>query len=337
MPGEDKMKIRCKFALIVALLFFMTMMSNELPAFAEPELSLEQAIQNIQECDSKIDNNIDKLNKIKEEVSQKEKQIKDNEEQLKIAKEDVEEKDKKLADRLKGIQLNGGVQSTTLQYLDALISSGNVLEAMNKASLIYKICENDKNLILEAKESEKRIIEVKEEIEKEKADLQKNENDIRSQVIELEDQKDKLLKYIKQNNILLSSNTGITIPVTLSSDIAGQTRSLIEEAEKYLKVPYLWGGESPTGFDCSGLIQYVFKSQGIYVPRISQDQQSFAKKISISEIKPGDLVFNKPSESTHVGMYIGDDMYIQAPRTGDVVKISRLSRSNMKYVGRVLN
>ena len=121
MPGEDKMKIRCKFALIVALLFFMTMMSNELPAFAEPELSLEQAIQNIQECDSKIDNNIDKLNKIKEEVSQKEKQIKDNEEQLKIAKEDVEEKDKKLADRLKGIQLNGGVESTTLQYLDASI------------------------------------------------------------------------------------------------------------------------------------------------------------------------------------------------------------------------
>jgi cell wall-associated NlpC family hydrolase len=104
-----------------------------------------------------------------------------------------------------------------------------------------------------------------------------------------------------------------------------------------LKVPYLWGGESPSGFDCSGLIQYVFKSQGIYIPRISQDQQRFAKTISISEIKPGDLVFNKPSESTHVGMYIGDDMYIQAPRTGDVVKISRLSRSNMKYVGRVLD
>ena len=56
-----------------------------------------------------------------------------------------------------------------------------------------------------------------------------------------------------------------------------------------------------------------------------------------TEVKPGDLVFNKLSESTHVGMYIGDDMYIQAPRTGDVVKISRLSRSNMKYVGRVLD
>ena len=84
-------------------------------------------------------------------------------------------------------------------------------------------------------------------------------------------------------------------------------------------------------------MQYVFNSQGIEIPRVSEDQQSAATTISISEIKPGDLVFNKASNSTHVGMYIGNDMYIQAPHTGDVIKISKLSTSNMKYVGRVLN
>ena len=84
-------------------------------------------------------------------------------------------------------------------------------------------------------------------------------------------------------------------------------------------------------------MQYVFAAEGISIPRVSQDQQSFATKITMSEIKPGDLVFNKPSCATHVGMYIGNDMYIHAPHTGDVVKISQLSTSNMKYVGRVLN
>ena len=84
-------------------------------------------------------------------------------------------------------------------------------------------------------------------------------------------------------------------------------------------------------------MQYVFNSQGINIPRTSEEQQSAATTISMSEIKPGDLVFNKASDATHVGMYIGNDMYIQAPHTGDVIKISNLSTSNMKYVGRVLN
>lgn len=331
------MKIKCKISLMVILLLFITVINNEFPAFAEPELVLEQAIQNIEECDNRINYNIDKLNKLKEEIFKKKNNIKDNEEQLKIAQENVENKNSRLSGRLKGIQLNGGIEVTSIQYLDAIFTSGNILDAIKKASLIYQICESDKNLILEAKESRQKILEVKKEIEKEKADLQKNEEDIEKQVKELEYQKEKLLKYVKENNEVLNRDLGIIVPITLSSDITGQAKSLIEEAEKYLKVPYLWGGESPEGFDCSGLIQYVFKTQGIDVPRISQDQQSFAIPLSMAEIKPGDLVFNKSSESTHVGLYIGADMYIQAPRTGEVVKISRLSKSNMKYVGRVLN
>jgi cell wall-associated NlpC family hydrolase len=332
------MKRKYKIASIVSLVFFMTVTSSNLPAYAEPdELSLEQAVQNIEEYDSEIQSNMDKLDNLKEQILEKENDIKDNENQLESAQKEVEEKDNQLAERLKGIQLNGGVQITSLKYLDALISSGDILDALKRVSLVYQICTSDKNLILEAKESKIKLLEVKENIEKEKTELQKSEEDVEKQIKDLEDQKNELLKYVQDNSVLLSGDTGITVPITPSSDITDEAKPLIEEAEKYLKVPYLWGGESPEGFDCSGLMQYVFKSQGIDIPRISQDQQSFAKPISMAEIKPGDLVFNKSSESTHVGMYIGDDMYIQAPHTGDVVKISRLSKSNMKYVGRVLN
>lgn len=332
------MKNKYKTAIAATLIVLTTVTSNSVTAFAEPnELSLEQVVQNIQEFDSEIEYNMDKLNQYKEQIIEKENAIKDNQNQLTIAEKNVEEKDKQLEERLKGIQLNGGVESTPMQYLNVLFSSGDFLDAVKKAYLISQICTSDKNLISDAKESKQKIIEVKENIEKENVELQKNKADVEKQITDLEDEKTKLLNYIQENNQLLSSGTDGVVPVTLPSDISDKAKAVIEESEKYLKVPYLWGGTTPAGFDCSGLMQYVFNSQGISIPRTSQEQQKAATTIKISEIKPGDLVFNKDSDATHVGMYIGNDMYIQAPHTGDVVKISQLSTSNMKYVGRVLN
>jgi cell wall-associated NlpC family hydrolase len=332
------MKRSHKIAVVATLLFLITSTSNTLPASAEPnEVSLEQAVQNIQECDNKIEYNMDKLNQLKEQIVQKENDIKDNEKKLEDAQVEVNERDNQLSERLKGIEMNGGLEATPMQYLDAIFSSGDILDAIKKVSLITQICTSDKNLILEANQSKEQLLDIKNNIEKENDELQKNKDDVEKQINDLEDQKNNLLKYVQENSVLLNSDTGITIPVTLSSDITGQAKAVIEESEKYLKVPYLWGGESPEGFDCSGLMQYIFKSQGIDIPRTSQEQQSFAKPINMAEIKPGDLVFNQISDATHVGMYIGYDMYIQAPHTGDVVKISKLSTSGMKYAGRVLN
>ncbi len=332
------MKKKYKTSIGAALIFLTTLTSSGVAAFAEPtELSLQQVEQNIQECDSKIEYNMDKLNTLKEQILEKENDIKDNEKQLTLAEADSQEKDKQLSERLKLIQANGGIEATPMKYLDALFSSGNILDAVKKISLISQICESDKELIEKAKATEQNITKIKQNIEKENEELQKNKDDVENQIKESEDEKEKLLKYVQENSELLSSGTDSIVPVTLPSDISDKSKAVIEEAEKYLRIPYLWGGESPTGFDCSGLMQYVFKSQGINIPRTSQEQQSAATSINMSEIKPGDLIFNRASDATHVGMYIGNDMYIQAPHTGDVIKISKLSTSNMKYAGRVLN
>ena len=332
------MKKKYKTSIGAALIFLTTLTSSGVAAFAEPtELSLQQVEQNIQEYDSKIEYNMDKLNTLKEQILEKENDIKDNEKQLTLAEADSQEKDKQLSERLKLIQANGGIEATPMKYLDALFSSGNILDAVKKISLISQICESDKELIEKAKATEQNITNIKQNIEKENEELQKNKDDIENQIKESEDEKEKLLKYVQENSELLSSGTDSIVPVTLPSDISDKSKAVIEEAEKYLRIPYLWGGESPTGFDCSGLMQYVFNSQGINIPRTSQEQQSAATSINMSEIKPGDLIFNRASDATHVGMYIGNDMYIQAPHTGDFIKISKLSTSNMKYAGRVLN
>ncbi len=99
---------------------------------------------------------------------------------------------------------------------------------------------------------------------------------------------------------------------------------VVNQAEKYLGVPYVYGGESPSGFDCSGLVQKVFSNLGISVPRGSDAQSQLGTPVaSIAQAQPGDLLFfNSEGDPTgHVGIYVGNGMMIDAPHTGSSVRI----------------
>ncbi len=112
-----------------------------------------------------------------------------------------------------------------------------------------------------------------------------------------------------------------------TSDVTGD--KIVSIAKRYLGVPYVWGGASPKGMDCSGLILLVMKEVGINPPRVSYEQAKFGKKVELSEIQPGDLLFfdtMRLGRVSHAGIYVGDGKILQAPQTGDVVKISKLSR-----------
>lgn len=106
--------------------------------------------------------------------------------------------------------------------------------------------------------------------------------------------------------------------------------SLVNTAAQYLGVPYVWGGTSPSGFDCSGLMQYVCSANGINIPRVADDQlHGPGTYISSREqLEPGDLVFfGSGGYASHVGMYVGDGIFIHAPHTGDVVKYTEIDSS----------
>ena len=96
-------------------------------------------------------------------------------------------------------------------------------------------------------------------------------------------------------------------------------------AQQYLGVPYVWGGASPSGFDCSGLVVYVYGRLGVSLPHYTVSLWNSGAHVSRDQLAPGDLVFFYSLD--HVGIYLGGGLFIHAPHTGTVVQISSLNSS----------
>jgi len=137
--------------------------------------------------------------------------------------------------------------------------------------------------------------------------------------------------HLSQSSISVGET--LLVPSNPTSDL-GET--IAQDSLKFLGVPYVYGGSSPSGFDCSGLVQYVAGLVGISLPRTVSDQYASGSPVSRPDLQPGDLVFfDVYGHVDHVGIYIGDGEFVQAPASGQSVDIQSLSMSYWadRYVG----
>ncbi|HTW13769.1 MAG TPA: transglycosylase SLT domain-containing protein [Nocardioides sp.] len=127
-----------------------------------------------------------------------------------------------------------------------------------------------------------------------------------------------------------STSTSDTTSATYATPASGSTavtgEDVVAEARKYLGVPYVWGGTSPDGMDCSGLVKLVYEKFGIELPRVSYQQAEAGRPVaSMAEAQPGDLIaWDNSSRNNgvdHIAIYIGNGQMIEAPRTGLDVRI----------------
>jgi peptidoglycan DL-endopeptidase CwlO len=119
-----------------------------------------------------------------------------------------------------------------------------------------------------------------------------------------------------------AASTVVAVAVAEDAGSAGLGRRAASLSLTFLGTPYVWGGEQPSGFDCSGLVQYVYRRLGMDLPRVAADQYSAGPHVTADALLPGDLVFF--DGLGHVGIYLGRGRFVHAPHTGTVVQIARL-------------
>jgi len=136
-------------------------------------------------------------------------------------------------------------------------------------------------------------------------------------------------RWTTHHSIYLARTSGRTPAPPPSKQRGGTYEAAIDYALAQVGKPYVWGGNGPDGFDCSGLVQQAYRRVGTELPRVADDQYVATTSISPDELRRGDLIFwsnsSRASGIHHVAIYLGGGTYVEAPRPGKNVRISMLS------------
>lgn len=137
---------------------------------------------------------------------------------------------------------------------------------------------------------------------------------------------DRALLLASDINRLIGKQAASDAATDATATTGSRIQNVLQRALTLLGTPYRWGGTTTDGFDCSGLVGYVFRSAlGIELPRVSRDMARSGEKVDRKSLVPGDLVFfGRRGRVDHVGIYLGNNRFVHAPRTGRDVTVSEL-------------
>jgi peptidoglycan DL-endopeptidase CwlO len=242
-----------------------------------------------------------------------------------------------LGERMADIYKNGGVS-----VLDILLSTGDFTEIDTQIGYFQQISQADEDAVAGIEELETNVARLTGQIEDDRAKALEREKDLRAKRADVEDQLaqrkalladlDARVKELLRQQALRDAMAAQRLADSAGVDIdsingtAAQI-ALVKETMRYLGIPYVWAGATPSGgFDCSGLVLYVYAKFGVSFPHGATMQAYQGTPVPFDQLQPADLVFfGTPAFYHHVGIYIGNGLFIEAPHTGDVVKVSRLA------------
>jgi peptidoglycan hydrolase CwlO-like protein len=329
-----------------------------MPIFADPLSdnfrSQNNELENMQISIEKLDSNIEKiyteLDKSKVKMGETEKKIQKSTKDIQSAEESIKDEEDLFNKRMRIMYMNG-VDS----YLEVLLDSEGIEDFISRVENIKKIVEYDNKIIGELTGKKDVIEDQRAKLETEKTNLvlltTVNEDKMDSlkdkkqaQEILITEAKKQQQSYPsygqayvnaanKQIN-QISNNAPKYTPSRGASSLS--SNSVIAYASNFLGTKYAWGGNGPSSFDCSGFVKYVYAHFGVSMSRSTTTQVNEGSYVAKENLQPGDLIFfGSSSNPHHVGMYVGNNSYIHAPSTGDVVKISALTRSDYLTARRV--
>jgi len=241
-----------------------------------------------------------------------------------------------------GERLSDMYKRGTVGLLDVLLSTDDLAEVDTQLGYFRLISQADEEAVTGIETLARDVATITRGIERDRAAALKKEMDLRQKQADVEDQiaerrallaeLDGRVRGLIERQARLDAAESRRLARAAGVDLArlsgGPTQiALIRETMKYLGIPYVWGGATPAGgFDCSGLVLYVYARFGVAFPHGATMQAHMGAPVPLTSLQPADLVFfGSPSFYHHVGIYIGNGLFIEAPHTGDVVKVSRLA------------
>jgi peptidoglycan DL-endopeptidase CwlO len=312
------------------------------PATPAPQIESKQAearqvLAQIQELDANLELVVESYNTAQVELDKIKAEQAVNKQRLKIARSNLGAAQGSLEGRLIELYKNGSPD-----LVEILLGSSSLDEILDGLETASRVSDQDTQILREVQRFRKEIKQRETELEKARsrqeqvvAERAAHKAEIESQMAERE----QLLSSIKdqiaelqaeerqrQARLEAAARAQIASPAPLDAPTGAppsQYGGVVGIAMQYLGTPYVYGGESPSGFDCSGFVMYVFSRVGVSLPRTVSTQYAVGVPVSRSELQAGDLVFF--NGLGHVGIYIGGGSFIHSPHTGDVVKISSMT------------
>ena len=342
---------RATLALIITLTAGAVAASGTAAAspIAAKRAEAQQVEAQIQQAQSSLERQIEAYNKVHDDYAATKTKLRRSRELLGVARANLGRAQKNLAASLTQAYKNG--DNDDLAYLLAsssfsdLVDNVSVLEKASNASgqllttiVKYKkeVSTQEATLRTETATLHQELGEMaqrKQAIESQISSLHAREAQISSDIKRLIDEEQRRQNAAAATGGSSSSSSspssGGDIPIPPSGTLGGQAVAI---AMQYLGTPYVWGGASPGGFDCSGLTMYVYSRLGVGLPHNAAAQYGVGVAVPRSALEPGDLVFF--DGLGHVGIYVGNGAFIHSPHTGDVVRVSSLSGYySSAYVG----